>query len=262
MGKLFIGTSGYKYDDWEGVYYPEGIKGNQFLSYYGKEFNTVEINFTYYTLPNPFIFQHMLKKVDKDFIFSIKAHCSATHKRDLCKEDLQKYFQSVKCLSREGRLGCILLQFPYSFKYSECNIKYLKELAKLYEGYNPVVEFRNISWMKKEVVSLLESLGLSFCNVDEPNIGGLLPPTAITTSSIGYIRFHGRGVKNWWNPEHAYQRYDYSYTTDELLEWVPRIKRIAKSTKKTFIYFNNHYRAKAVKSAQALIGLLKDTSQN
>ncbi|MBU4449859.1 MAG: DUF72 domain-containing protein, partial [Actinobacteria bacterium] len=87
-----------------------------------------------------------------------------------------------------------------------------------------------------------------------------------STSGIGYLRFHGRNGKCWWEHEKAYQRYDYMYSQDELQEWIPRIKEINNNTKKSFIYFNNHYKAKAAKSALMFLDLLKSsniaTSQN
>ncbi|MGM0364917.1 MAG: DUF72 domain-containing protein [Actinomycetota bacterium] len=266
MGKLFIGTSGYKYSDWEEEYYPGGLDERKLLNYYSRDFNTVEINFTYYSLPNPSIFQNMAKKVGHDFIFSVKAPGSVTHSRKYKQKDIEIFLDSLQLLSESGRLGCILMQFPWSFKYSSPNVDYLLNAGKLFSGYNTVVEFRNSSWVNRSCLKLLHENNISFCNVDEPQIKGLLPPTGISTARTGYIRFHGRNSSHWWNPEHSYQRYDYSYSREELSEWIPRIKKIAASTEQTFIYFNNHYKAKAVKSAKRLIGLLEDyqiiTSQN
>jgi len=266
MGKLFIGTSGYKYHDWEGEYYPPGLGGSETLNYYSKDFNTVEINFTYYSLPNPYIFHNMVKKVGNSFIFSVKAHSSVTHSRDYKQEDIKKYLDSLKPLVGTGRLGCILLQFPWSFKFNQQNIEYIQKVGKLFEGYNPAAEFRNRSWANKTTLKILEKSQISFCNVDEPDIESLFPPTGINTTQTGYIRFHGRNASSWWNPEAAYQRYDYAYSSKELSEWVPRVKKMVKATSQTFIYFNNHYKAKAVKSAKTLISLLEYngiiTSQN
>lgn len=266
MGKLLIGTSGYQYKDWEKIYYPEGLKGSEHLGYYSQDFHTVELNFTYYALPNPFMFQHMVKKVCQDFVFSLKAHKTVTHSRDYKPDQMEEYFNSLKPLAQEGLLGCILVQFPWSFKYTEQNRAYLQKIGRLFAGFTPVVEFRNSAWATKETVTLLKEANIAFCNVDEPGLKGLFPPTAINTTSTGYIRFHGRNAANWWNPGQAYRRYDYNYSKQELLEWLPRIKKIAANTEQTFIYFNNHYKAQAVQSAKTLISLLKEhhivTSQN
>ncbi len=266
MAKLYIGTSGYKYRDWESEYYPDWLKENQILNYYSKDFNTVELNFTYYSPPNPYMFRHMLEKVGKGFMFSLKAHSSVTHSRNYCQKDIERYFDALKYIKQCGQLGSVLLQFPWSFECNKKNIEYLKNVGKEFASYSPAVEFRNSSWVKRDILKILSDAGISFCNVDEPGLRGLLGPTAINTNSSGYIRFHGRNHANWWNPEQSYQRYDYLYSSKELMEWLPRIKKIMDNTDRIFIYFNNHYKAKAVKSAKKLLTLLKDnriiTSQN
>jgi len=266
MGTLFVGTSGYSYDDWKGSFYPEYLDKKDYLGYYNSIFNTVEINFTYYRLPNPYMFKNILKKVKGNFVFSIKSYSSMTHTRDYKQEDVKKFSDSLKPLIEEGRLGCVLFQFPWSFKFNKNNLNYLDKIRNNFTDYNLCVEFRHISWLNEETFKYLENSAISFCNVDEPQLKGLLPPTSISTSKTGYIRFHGRNDLNWWNHKYAYQRYDYLYSQDELAEWIPRIKKIEGRTEKTYIYFNNHYRAKAIKSAKILTELLKDnytgTSQN
>ncbi len=266
MTNLFIGTSGYKYKDWVGVFYPEGLEEKKNLNYYGQSFNAVEINFTYYSHPNPFIFYNLAKKVRKGFQFSVKAHSSVTHSRDFKKEEIKNFFDSLKPLKDASKLGCILLQFPFSFKFSQSSLEYLKEVGERFQGYESAVEFRNDSWLREETFKTLKDLRLGFCNVDQPQLRGLLPPTDINTTRVGYIRFHGRNSAQWWNHQHAYQRYDYLYSSSELEEWLPRIKNVGASTEKTYIFFNNHYKAKSAKSAKTLIDILKDsniiTSQN
>ncbi|MCG9479727.1 MAG: DUF72 domain-containing protein [Actinomycetia bacterium] len=236
------------------------------LFYYGRDFNTVEINFTYYSLPNPYIFLNMVKKAKPGFLFSIKAHSSMTHHRNFTDQQRQQFFQSLKPLQDNSMLGCLLFQFPYSFKFNKKNAQYLEEIGEKFGEYPSVIEFRHNSWLREEVFNLMAKSNLAFCNVDEPGLPGLLPPTEINVGDISYIRFHGRNRKNWWNHEQAYQRYDYAYTLKELSEWIPRIEHMASKPGKIFIYFNNHYRAKAVKSARVLAGLLKEshiiTSQN
>jgi len=266
MKDVFIGTSGYSYVDWNIEFYPEGLDKKDQLSHYSKVFNTVEINFTYYSLPNPYIFKNMIKRVEGDFIFSVKAYSGVTHTRDCRKEDFKKFINSLQPLIAEERMGPILLQFPWAFKLNKGNLDYLSRIKEEFGDLDLCVEFRNNSWLEEVALKHLRNLNYGFCNVDEPQLKGLLPPTSISTSKTGYIRFHGRNDLNWWKPKYAYQRYDYLYTKEELGEWVPRIKEVAENTKKTHIYFNNHYKAQAVRSAKILQGLLEDsdisTSQN
>jgi uncharacterized protein YecE (DUF72 family) len=266
MRGIFIGTSGYSYDDWNISFYPAALDKKDQLKHYSTVFNTVEINFTYYTLPYPRIFESMSEKVGKDFIFSVKAHSGVTHTRDFKAADVKKFIFAIQPLIEEDKMGQVLLQFPWAFKFSENNLDYLSRIRDSFEGLELCAEFRNISWLREETVEHLKKLGIGFCNVDEPRLKGLLPPTGINTTDTGYIRFHGRNSLNWWKPEHSYQRYDYLYTEKELSEWVPRIKKIASNTRKTHVYFNNHYKAQAVRSAKILQGLIDSsnipTSQN
>ena len=258
MASILVGTSGYSYADWNINFYPAELDKKDQLSYYSKIFNTVEINFTYYTLPYPRIFKSMAERVKGDFIFSVKAHSSVTHTRDLKKEDIAQFTVSLQPLLEKNKMGTVLLQFPWAFKFSESNCDYLSRVRENFAGLELCAEFRNNSWLREETIRLLKNLNMGFCNVDEPRIKGLLPPTSINTTDTGYIRFHGRNELNWWKPKYSYQRYDYLYTREELAEWVPRVKEVAASTKKTYIYFNNHYKAQAVRSAKILQELIED----
>ena len=255
MPQIYIGTSGYSYADWNGIFYPEGLDKNRQLQYYSTHFNTVEINFTYYTIPQPRILDSMAARVPAGFIFSVKVHKSMTHTRDCSREDYCSYVEALKPLVEAGMLGPLLMQFPWGFKFSVANMDYLKVLRDYLGELDLCVEFRHVSWLRDEVFDFLKKEKLGFCNVDQPGLKTLLPATDINTSHTGYIRFHGRNYANWWKPGQAYMRYDYMYRQEELMEWLPRIEKVSSSTKKTFIYFNNHYKAQAVRSAQLLQGL-------
>jgi len=258
MENVFVGTSGYSYADWNIEFYPAELDKKDQLSFYGTVFNTVEINFTYYSLPYPSIFRNMAKKVKGDFIFSVKAHSSVTHTRDSKEEDIARFVYSLQPFIEENRLGPVLLQFPWAFKFSTGNCDYLSQVRENFKGLELCAEFRNKSWLREETINHLKNLNIGFCNVDEPRLEGLLPPTSISTTGTGYIRFHGRNDLNWWKPKYSYQRYDYLYTKEELSEWVPGVKEVAANTKKTYIYFNNHYKAQAVRSAKILQELIED----
>jgi len=257
MTGLLLGTSGYSYSDWIGTFYPEGLEKSEQLSFYSTFFNTVEINFTYYKIPNPHIFDRMAAKVPGSFIFSVKMHSSMTHTRDCSREDYKQYIDALAPLKESGKLGAILMQFPWGFKLSESNMDYLGKLRREMGDLELCAEFRHNSWLTEEVYDFLRSNTIGFCNVDQPRLKTLLPPTDINTTDSGYIRFHGRNAANWWKPAEAYMRYDHMYSQDELLPWIPRIKKLSSSTKKSYIYFNNHYKAQAVKSAELLQNLLK-----
>jgi len=261
LNKIFTGTSGYSYSDWKGNFYPASISTSQYLSYYSSFFNTVELNFTYYRFPEANIFNSMCRNLDKnsDFIFSLKASNIFTHERKFSRDDIKQFIKALEPLVYENRLGSILFQFPYSFYFNGQNISYLSSLLEGFTGYEKCAEFRNAGWLNEETLKCLKNFSTGFCNVDEPLIKGLLPQTSIYTSGSGYIRFHGRNAEKWWNPQHAYQRYDYMYKQEELAEWLPRVREIREKTKKLYVYFNNHYKGKAVKSALMFTELLNSS---
>ena len=268
MAELFIGTSGYSYDDWREYFYPAGLDKKEFLCYYSSIFNTVELNFTYYCFPHPYTLLNLCRKVGEDnkFVFSVKANSKFTHERDFTQEDSKNFLECLKPLADAGLLGSILFQFPYSFNFNAKNMEVLDKIREDFGENELCFEFRNDKWLNDSLINRLEELRIGFCNVDEPELDGLLPPTDICTTDVGYIRFHGRNRKYWWKHEYAYQRYDYMYDQHQLAEWIPRTRNIIEKTRKTYIYFNNHYKGKAPKSALLFMDLLKDsgtgTSQN
>jgi len=261
MTKFFIGTSGYSYKDWEGEFYPVGINSNQYLQYYNKFFNTVEINSTYYSLPSPFLFLNMKKKVNSDFLFSVKAYHQITHERNADDSIYESFLKALDPIIESNNLGVILFQFPYSFNFNKNNFDYLKKIKEKFKDIKITYEFRNINWLNDKVIKLLTELDIGFCNVDEPKFAKLLPQTNILTSDIFYLRFHGRNYAKWWSSDEAFERYDYMYKQEELEEWIPKIKEASLKAKKMLIYFNNHYKAKSVKSANLLINLLSLTKE-
>jgi len=93
--------------------------------------------------------------------------------------------------------------------------------------------------------------------VDEPRFKCLMPPIAAVTAPVAYVRFHGRNAQKWWKHEHAYERYDYAYSDEELREWVPKIEKLAAEAQITFAFANNHFQGKAITTAQQLKMLLR-----
>ncbi|KYO66481.1 DUF72 domain-containing protein [Thermovenabulum gondwanense] len=253
-----IATSGYAYKDWIGKFYPEGIKEKDMLSYYSREFPFTEVNSTYYSMPSPYMFYHMLRKTPESFIFVVKAFGGITHQRDLSPETLEKYKKAIEPVIEEKRLGCVLAQFPYSFHNNDENRDFLKRLREAFHEIPLAVEFRTADWLTLDTLKLLRELDMAFVCVDEPRIKGLLPPVVVATSKFGYVRFHGRNSENWYNNREAYERYNYLYTEEELKEWVPKIKELKRKTEMVFVAMNNHFNAQAVINAKQLLKLLSD----
>jgi len=253
---IYLGTSGFSYKDWAGVFYPVGLPQKDWLAFYAREFNTCEINSTYYAIPGAGMIKALVDKTGSEFLFSVKANQEMTHQRVDISTICQTFRKMLEPMIEAGKLGTILAQFPYSFDYTRQNRDYLALLRENLSGLPLVVEFRNARWLRVEVFQWLRQLDIGFCCVDEPQLPNLLPPIAEATSKIGYIRFHGRNKEKWWQHEQAYERYDYSYRPEELAEWIPKIKKIASLTEKTFIYANNHWKGQSIDTIRQLRMLL------
>ncbi|MFC2056593.1 DUF72 domain-containing protein [Chloroflexota bacterium] len=253
---IYLGTSGFSYNDWVGNFYPVGMPKREWLTYYAREFNACEVNSTYYALPKLSNVKAMVEKTNEDFLFSIKANQKMTHQRENNAAIFETFCQVLEPVVSAGKLGCVLAQFPYSFGPNRSNWDYLRLLRERLGQLPVVIEFRNAQWLRGEVFDWLRHLDLGFCCVDEPQLPNLLPPLAETTSKISYIRLHGRNSTKWWEHEHAYERYDYSYTPQELSEWLPKIRNLDSLTEKTFVFANNHWRGQAVSSIRQLRTML------
>jgi len=253
---IYVGTSGYSYDDWVGPVYPPDLPKKDWLSFYAQEFQTCEINYTYYRLPDAKTLAAMARKTPSGFIFTVKASQELTHGRDDPEEAFNAFGAGVAPLVDQGKLGCILAQFPFSFHATPENRDYLRRFRERLQGLPVVIEFRNRAWLEPQTSDLLRELDLGFCCVDEPRLKGLLPPIAVATSAIAYVRFHGRNAKKWWRHENAYERYDYTYSVEELREWEPKILDLDEQSEKTFVFANNHWQGQAVGTARQLRLLL------
>lgn len=249
-----IGTSGFSYDDWIGPVYPEDLPPRDHLAFYAREFSTVELNVTYYRIPGTRTVEGWVQKTPADFLFSVKAYGGLTHERQ--EPEFAPFVASLRPLIEAGKLGCVLAQFPYSFRAVAENRDYLRRLREGLGDLPVVVEFRNAGWLTESTFDLLRALGLGFCCVDEPRLPGLMRPVVVATGPVGYVRFHGRNAAKWYNHKEAWERYDYTYSTEELREWVPRLRQLDASLPLTLVYFNNHFAGQAVRNARDLGPLL------
>jgi uncharacterized protein YecE (DUF72 family) len=246
MRKVFIGTSGWGYDEWVGQFYPKSLKKEDYLNYYSKVYYTNEINTTFYNTPNKWVVNNWVNKTPDDFFFTAKIPQSVTHKSKLdcdeCLNDMDIYLDAMSPLIIAKKLKAFLIQLPPSFKKQE-HFGNLKEFIDCWpgererEGYFLVVEFRHKSWMDEEVFNYLKAELLSYCAVIEP----LLPPRMdVTNPEFAYVRFHGYGKKPWFN---------YFFTEEEIKEWAIPMKEVIDKSKQVGIYFNNHFSGYATKNA-------------
>ena len=251
-----VGTSGYAYDDWKGPFYPPDLRPRDYLTYYARHFSFTEVNSTYYRQPSPFMLRQLARKTPDGFLMAVKVFSGVTHDRSRL-EDARVFRQALAPLEEAGKLGCTLLQFPFSFRPDGANRDYLGRVLEVLQGVPVAVEFRHRDWLEDAAgLELLRQAQAGFVCVDEPRLSGLLPPVVRVTGPVGYVRFHGRNREKWWRHQQAYERYDYLYSEQELMEWVPRIQQLAAQTRYTFVAMNNHYQAKAVVNARMLLQLL------
>ena len=257
MAEILIGTSGYSYTEWVGPVYPEGTRQKDFLGCYSLLFPTVELNFSYYKMPEAKNLAKMMADGGPNLSFSIKAHKTMTHEINLTQweGEAKTYLTAIEPLRREKRLEAVLFQFPNSFRYTPDNRRYLDKLLKYFKDVPLAVEFRSADWCTGKVIEEMKNRGIPLVSLDMPDIKGLPPATDIVTAPLAYIRLHGRNKEAWWGKDdHA--RYDYLYADSEIEAWAARIKRIMEQARRVLVYFNNHPFGKAVRNAKLLQTLL------
>jgi len=268
-----IGTSGYSFSDWKGPIYPKNIKDPSLLPYYEIElgFDTVEINFTYYRLPNARTTEAMAKKVSDKFTFVVRSNKDMTHEIWSDKKRTEiidnsdvftQFIEGLRPMTEKNKLSCILLQFPVFFFASSRNEDYILQCKDRLKGVPVVVEFRNKAWISDRTFDFLKNNELGFCIVDEPPLPRLVPYKPIATSDVAYFRFHGRN-KNWFRASRE-ERYNYLYSEEELKKFVPDIEKMARSGLNTLVFFNNCHAGSAARNAlmmKKFLGLIDEFSQ-
>ena len=229
--RVYVGTSGWTYDDWQGAFYPDKVKGPERLSYYATVFNAVEVNATFYRNPAPTAITAWNRRLGPEFHLVVKGSRAVTHLRKLADFD-----DALKaCLDRVmqlKRLRVILWQLPPSLH---------KDVERL-DGFLRVlpisvrhaVEFRHESWWDDEAAGVLARHKAAFVAVSHPK----LPDAWFPTTDFLYVRFHGRGK----------ELYSYDYSRKELSEWVNRLEPDLEG-RTLYAFFNNDYNANAPRNA-------------
>ncbi len=252
LEKLFLGTSGWHYKEWVGPFYKKNEK--HMLHAYGRVFKTTEINTTFYRYPSKKMVMGWARYSPPDFLFTAKLPKLITHEKKLdleadVEQDLGKFCELMRILLLEGKLGCLLIQLPPRYEYDIGHLESFLEIIP--PDFNFAIEFRNLSWMRKETWTLLKKYKVAYTIVDEP----LLPPEIHVTSDIAYFRWHGKGKKPWFN---------YRYSEDELKPWIPKIKETSKKVEKAYGYFNNHFHGYAPENCLQvlqMLGMTKNTQE-
>jgi len=261
MTTLRIGTAGWAYPHWNGVVYPKA--GIHPLEVLVRQFDTVEINSSFYQPLKPEIVKVWIRKAETNpvFRFTAKLNQRFTHGRVLEDAEVAAFKEGIRPLAQARRLGALLMQFPWSFKFTAENREFFIKLRRAFAEFPLVAEMRHSSWMAEEAIGTFLDYRVGFCNIDQPEYTRAMPPTAFLTSDVGYVRLHGRNPRNslgaFDRSAPRVRQHDYLYTEAELAEWSKRIERISQFAESTFVIFNNDASAKSVVNALELQAMMK-----
>ncbi len=259
QGKLWIGPAGWSYDDWDGIVYPATRpRGFKPLVHIARYFNAVEVNTSFYRIPAARMTAAWPKLVPTDFRFAFKLTQSFTHERTTFPppSEVEAFNAGVAPVRDAGQLGPLLIQFPWSFRFTPDAVEWLKRLAGSFAAYDRFVEVRHASWTTDEAVAALRAVG-GLCNIDQPRLRDCLGPAQHVLGRNAYVRLHGRNASAWFaEGRPAYERYNYLYSEDELREWVTRLNAMAAQAENVYVFANNHYRGQGPVNALELKALL------
>jgi uncharacterized protein YecE (DUF72 family) len=270
-----IGTCSWADEALSKYFYPPKFPAKERLAYYAEHFDTVEVDSTYYRLPSEAMVQGWAERTPDEFRMHIKAFGLMTRHpvkvevlpedlrdtmpvdergrvdrppRELRAEVFRRFLEALEPLRAAGKLGGILFQLPSYIVFKEHSFDYLEWAREQLGGDTMLVEFRHRSWLEEanveETLSFLERIGAVYVTVDAPksdSAKNLIPTVPAVTSSIAYVRFHGRNMET-WNKRggSAAERFDYLYSDAELEEWVPVLQELAGDAKETYAFFNNN----------------------
>ncbi|SHG15137.1 Uncharacterized conserved protein YecE, DUF72 family [Desulfacinum infernum DSM 9756] len=234
-----IGTSGWNYKHWQTKFYPAGLPQRKWLEYYAQEFDTVELNATFYRLPQENTFEGWRHRTPEGFLWAVKAPRTITHHRRLkeVEEDMEKFL--ARCALLGPKLGPVLFQLPPSLHY---DAQLFRDFAViLNQVLEPVIEVRHPSWLNEGFFRELQARGIAFCLSDT---AGRYPYAEVLTASFVYIRLHG-----------SRKLYASSYSEEELQRWA---EKILTWQKPAYVYFDNDFEAHAPANARRLRQILNE----
>jgi uncharacterized protein YecE (DUF72 family) len=260
--RVRIGTAGWSYKDWEGIFYPPGLDHRKVhpLEYLARFFDTTEINTSFYGPLKPELAKLWCRRVaavNPRFLFTAKLYRAFTHSPVAVMEptsaatirptdeDEIRTREGLDAIASEGRLGALLIQFPVSFKNTPLNREYLDRLVRQFIEYPCVVEVRDSSWNNPDTLAAFSQKNVGFCNIDQPVLGHSLAPTEHVTATTAYVRLHGRNYDQWFDSDNRNDRYNYLYKEKELEDWRERIASVAERAQTTYVITNNHFESKA-----------------
>jgi uncharacterized protein YecE (DUF72 family) len=246
QNNIHIGTSGWAYKHWIGDFYSSNLAQGEFLKWYSSHFQTVEINNTFYRLPEDAYLNEWYKETPPNFLFAVKASKYITHMKKLKPpfDPVSLFLNRVERLA--DKLGPILFQLPPRWRADKNRLK--EFLVCLPAKFRYAFEFRDPSWFTEDIFSILKEHNSALCIYD---LVGKTSPQVITSTTFTYIRLHG-SVGN----------YAGSYPDHVLSDWARRIKHWWESGLDVFIYFNNDHQGHAVRNAGTLKKFINESAHS
>ena len=260
-----FGPAGWVYADWNGLVYPQPKpSGFDPLEYLAAYFDTIEVNSTFYGPAKKSVADAWVRRVEHnaDFRFTAKLWKRFTHERKTAwtTSDVAEARAGFDPMLDAGRLGALLLQFPWSFRRTDDAREWLDDVTRTFADFPLVVEVRHSSWNDPDFFRELTERAIGFVNIDQPLFSDSIEPSARVTAPVGYIRVHGRNYQEWWREDRpSHERYNYLYPAAELEPWAARAREIDRNadTSDLFVITNNHFRGKAVTNALMLKSMVE-----
>ncbi len=253
---IHLGTSGFSYDDWRGRFYPPQMDRAGMFDYYAERFGAVEINSTFYHIYKPAMMRSLVRRAEGRVTFAVKMSELVTHVGDLSPRVVADFIHGIEPAAEAGVLGAVLLQFPFRFKFNAENRQFINKAIRLFAAFPMVVEIRHRSWQSAAAWNYFEDGAISLCVVDMPRLAGLPATSTRLTGPTAYVRFHGRNTAQWFNAAYPGASYDYSYSAEQLNDWIEPIKKMERKAETSFAFFNNHLHAQAPENAYQLADMM------
>jgi uncharacterized protein YecE (DUF72 family) len=280
MGEVRIGTSGWSYPSgpgtWNGIFYPArrgAMRGATELEYYAEHFDTVEVNSSFYRVPEPAVTAKWVQQTPRRFDFCLKLFQKFTHPGmfargadaradsepsavpEVTPGDADMFRHAIEPIAASGKLGALLAQFPPSFRHGDDTAEYLAWLLQAFSDYRVAVELRHRSWSDHQatILDLLTARRAAWVQIDEPKFRFSIRQDRLPNNTrLYYMRLHGRNVEQWWTHDHPDERYNYLYSPAEIDDFADTVSRVRQLVQTIYVFMNNHFAGKAVANAAAL----------
>src|SRR6266700_58693 len=292
-GKILVGTASWSDPGFVQHWYPKGMRAHERLGWYAQQFEMVEVNSTFYSVPDLRMVERWCAATPDRFTFDIKLHQlfsfhstaakllppdlqqraetdgkgKVTPTPDLAKAMFDVFLRSMSVLRSAGKLGVLLLQLSPAFSPRMHKLEELEDLIGMLRDYRLAIEFRNRNWVTgdqlKSTIDFLKRRGVAFVNVDAPAADHftIMPSdlNEITNQGFAYLRLHGRNARAYTTGKTVAARFNYDYHEDEIREVAQRSRQLAREADEVHVVFNNNaldYAPRAAARLRTALGQL------